>query len=117
MGGSGGTGGKGGSGGKGGKGGKGGSNADRLKRQRNESLEETEARLLKASAAKRTSRASAPPRSAEEHEAFLLHRREKRGGALSAQRATHLLIAQLCPLDDAILGQHKVEIEKYLVHI
>ena len=97
------------------------------KRRRAESLEETEARLLKERTGKKAARAEVSAekkaaivekkvewraaRSPEEHEAELTARREQRGGALSVQSATHLLVAKLYPLDDSILGQQN---EKFL---
>ena len=123
-------GGSGGKGGSGGTGGKGGTWANTLKRRRAESLEETEARLLKQRTGKQAAWAvlSAEQKAAiaekkaewrakrrpEEDEAKLTARREQRGGALSAQSATHLLLAKLFPLDDLILHHQKLEIEKFL---
>jgi len=41
-------------------------------------------------------------------------RRDRYGGALSVQSATHLLIAQLYPQDNSILDEQKLEIGYFL---
>ena len=108
----------------------GGTNAHRLKRQSNKTLDETQARLLKASTAKKKSRESASEqrkaaevtanqqwwaaRTPERREARSLTRRDQRAGAMSAQVATHALFAKLSPRDEAMLDQAKLEIEKCL---
>jgi len=106
-------------------------NTRRLKLQLNESLEETQARLLKARTMKQQSRASTASaqqtaaetttnkkwrkaQTPEWHDAKNLKRREQYSGAMSVQGATHALIAKLCPRDDAMLDQAKVEIEKFV---